>query len=415
MTPSRRSFYALAIAEIFSLSGTRLSMVAIPWLVLTTTNDPFLTGVVVFAEMLPYVIAKALGGPFIDRLGARTISIAGDLGSVVAVALVPLLHMFDALSIYALLPIVFVMGTMRGPAEAAKMTLVPAVAQTAGLPLERVTGVTGTIERLASTIGAAAAGGLVALVGPASALGFNVVMLGASALVLALGVTKTISAKTEDDGADATGYWQELVSGWNFLRNDRVLVGIVFVVAITNFADQANVSVLMPVWTQTQGHGAAVLGLLFAAFSGFSVLGSVLATGLGERMPRLVVFATAFLITGFPRFFVLMLDVPLVAVLATIAIAGFAAGFLNPILSAVIFERIPKPLVGRVSALVTALGITLMPLGGLAAGAVVSAFGLNAALALAGVIYLAATMMPLTLKSFRAFAHRPERHMAEPG
>lgn len=408
MNRSRHSFYALAIAEIFSLSGTRLSMVAIPWLVLTSTHDPFLTGVVVFAEMLPYVIAKALGGPFIDRMGARTVSIAGDLCSVVAVALVPLLHMFDALSIFALVPIVFVMGAMRGPAEAAKLALVPAVAEGAGLPLERVTGVTGSIERLASTIGAAAAGGLVAFAGPATALGLNVLTLGASALVLALGVTKTMSANTEEGDIDPTTYWQELASGWNFLRRDSVLVGIVFMVAITNFVDQGNVSVLMPMWAQMTGHGAAVLGLLFATFSGFSVLGSVLATGLAERLPRLAVFATAFLIAGFPRFVVLMLDVPLFAVLATIAIAGFAAGFLNPILSAVMFERIPRPLVGRVSSLTTALGFILMPLGGIAGGAVISAFGLNAALAAAGIIYFAATMLPLTLKSFRVFAHRPE-------
>lgn len=415
MTRSRRPFFALAMAEIFSLSGTRLSMVAIPWLVLTTTSDAFLTGVVVFAEMLPYVIAKAMGGPFIDRLGARTISIAGDLGSVVAVALVPVLHMFDALSITALLPIVFVMGAMRGPAEAAKMALVPAVAESAGLPLERVTGVTGTIERLASTIGAAAAGALVALLGPASALAFNVVTLGAAALVMLVGIDRSISAKTEDAENNPEGYWRQWAVGWNFLRRDSVLVGIVFMVAITNFVDQANVSVLMPVWAQITGQGAAVLGLLFATFSGFSVLGSVLATGLAERLPRLVVFATAFLITGFPRFLVLMLDVPLFAVLATIATAGFAAGFLNPILSAVIFERIPKPLVGRVNSLVTALCFTLMPIGGLAAGAMISAFGPNVTLATAAAIYFAVTMLPLTLKSFRAFAVRPEPQTNQPG
>ena len=34
-------------------------MVAIPWLVLTTTGSPRWTGLVAFAEMLPYVLAKA--------------------------------------------------------------------------------------------------------------------------------------------------------------------------------------------------------------------------------------------------------------------------------------------------------------------------------------------------------------------
>lgn len=402
-----RAFFALALAEVFSLTGTRLSMIAIPWLVLTTTEDPFLTGVVAFAEMLPYVAAKALGGPFIDRLGARTVSIAGDLTSMATIALVPLLHLTGNLSIYLLLPLVALMGALRGPAESAKHAMVPAVAEAGNLPLERVTGVTGTIERLASTIGAAVAGGLVALMGPALALGFNVITLTASALVVTIGISAKLGAATEDENPAPASYGQELRAGWQFLKNDAVLVGIVVMVAITNFVDQANFSVMMPVWADASGEGAAVLGLVFACFSGFSVAGAALATGLARRLPRLTVYFTAFLMAGLPRFVIFMFDVPLAAILSVVAIAGFSAGFLNPILSAVIFERIPKPLVGRVSSLVTALCFTLMPLGGLAAGAMISVFGLNAALLTAGVIYLGATMLPLTLKSFRAFAERP--------
>jgi len=37
-------------------------MIAIPWFVLTTTGSAALTGVVAFAEMAPYLVAKALGG-----------------------------------------------------------------------------------------------------------------------------------------------------------------------------------------------------------------------------------------------------------------------------------------------------------------------------------------------------------------
>ncbi len=402
-----RAFFALALAEVFSLTGTRLSMIAIPWLVLTTTQDPFLTGLVAFAEMLPYVAAKALGGPFIDRLGARTISIAGDLTSMVTIALVPLLHLTGGLSIYVLLPLVAIMGALRGPAESAKHAMVPAIAEAGNLPLERATGVTGTIERLASTIGAAVAGGLVALMGPALALGFNVFALGASALVVAFGISSRLNAATENEKPEPLGYLEELRTGWRFLKGDAVLVGIVVMLAITNFVDQGAFSVMIPVWVESSGEGAAILGFVFACFSGFSVLGAAVATGLAQRLPRLTVYFTAFLITGLPRFIIFMLDVPLATVLSVVAIAGFSSGFLNPILSAVIFERIPRPLVGRVSSLVTALCFTLMPLGGLAAGAMISVFGLNAALLAAGLIYLGATMLPLTLKSFRAFSERP--------
>ena len=49
-------------------------------------------------------------------------------------------------------------------------------------------------------------------------------------------------------------------------------------------------------------------------------------------------------------------------------VSGFAAGFINPVLGAVIFERIPEPLVGRVSSLSTAMCFALIPFGGLVGG-----------------------------------------------
>ena len=53
--PSQRALRGWLTAEAVSLTGTRVSMVAIPWLVLTTSGSATWTGVVAFAEMLPYV------------------------------------------------------------------------------------------------------------------------------------------------------------------------------------------------------------------------------------------------------------------------------------------------------------------------------------------------------------------------
>ena len=59
-------------------------------------------------------------------------------------------------------------------------------------------------------------------------------------------------------------------------------------------------------------------------------------------MPRFQVYLWAFLITGLPRFVVLALGAPLWLVLATCVLGGFASGFLNPILGAVMYERVPE-------------------------------------------------------------------------
>src|SRR5690606_2597640 len=223
----KRSFVALAAVQVFSLSGTRLSMIAIPWLVLTLTGDAILTGVVAFAEMAPYVAAKALGGPLIDRLGARRISMLGDLGSLLAVGMVPLLDLAGLLSVPALIPLVVLLGALRGPADAAKHAMVPAVARDGGLSLERTTGVMGTIDRRAGMVGAGAAGALVAALGAAPALAFTALTFGLSAATIALGLS---IAPRPVEAAEPGGYGQQLREGFDFLRGDALLVAIAVMV-----------------------------------------------------------------------------------------------------------------------------------------------------------------------------------------
>lgn len=399
---NRAPIIALAFAEIASLLGSRLSMIAIPWLVLTTTGNPLLTGLVGFAEMLPYVLAKALGGPLIDRLGTRRVAIAADLASMAAVALVPLLHFAGLLQLPTLFPIVILLGALRGPADAAKQSMVPAVAKLAGVAIERITGIMGTIDRMAGALGAAAAGGLVAIIGPAPALLVAVATCGLAALITAIGLRLPRVAPSTDA---KPSYFAELGEGWRYFRTDAVLVGIVVMIAMTNLLDQAYVAVLVPVWANLVGD-AALLGAVIATFSAAAVIGAALATLLAPRLPRLIVYTAAFLICGAPRYLVFAIDTPIVALFAIVAMSGYASGFINPIISAVMFERIPPALVGRVNSLIGALAWMLIPFGGLVGGALVTIFGLKAAFAIAGVAYLIATMLPLALPSFRSIAHR---------
>jgi Na+/melibiose symporter-like transporter len=273
------------------------------------------------------------------------------------------------------------------------------------VPLVRVTGVAGTVERLATTVGAGLAGGLITLIGPSTALIVNAVTFALAALIVWLWIPARRNAAAT--AAPKASYLTDLREGFDFLRKDAVLVGIVVMVAITNLLDQAASTVLLPVWILNAGYDAALLGLLFAIFSGASIGGAAIAAAIGERLPRLLVYVVAFMLAGLPRFVVFAIDAPLVVVFLTLAIGGFASGFLNPILQAVIFERIPKPLVGRVSALTFALCWSLLPFGGLVAGALIAGIGLGPALWVTGLAYFAATLMPLAWRSFRAFSDRP--------
>ena len=393
-------------AETISLSGTRVSMIAIPWFVLTTTGSATQTGLVAFAEMGPYVLAKGLGGPLIDRLGARRVAITADMASVAAVGAIPLLHGLDLLSFPLLLVLVAIAGALRGPADGAKHALIPAIVEAAAVPMERVTGLAGAVERLASTVGAAAAGVLVAAIGPTQALVLDAGSFAVSALLIAL--TAPRKRVAGDEEVDDAPYLTQLRAGWQFLRGDRVLVAITSMVAVTNLLDMAYMSVFVPVWAKESGGGAAAIGLLFATFSAAAVLGSVVAATIAERLPRYTTYLVAFLLVGAPRFLVLAFDLPIAVVLTVAVIGGFSTGFINPILGAVIFERIPAPLVGRVTSLSNSLCWALIPFGGVAGGLTVAAIGLAPALAVFGAAYFAATMLPALLPQWREIDRRPD-------
>ena len=408
----RRPLYGWLTAEAISITGTRLSMVAIPLFVLESTGSPTKTGLAAMAEMLPLVLFKVLGGPIIDRLGARRIAITCDLASVAAVGAIPLLHDSGLLSFPLFLLLIAVAGGLRGPGDGAKQSLIPALVSAADVPMERVTGLSGAVERTASMLGVGLAGVLVATMGAANALLIDAASFGISAAVLswATGRLPRFSATAANDPA---GYTTQLREGWDFLGGDRLLLGIAVMVALTNLLDAAWSSVLMPVWSLEPGRGPAALGLLFALWSASSALGALCAAAWAARLPRYTVYLVAFLIAGLPRFVILAFDTPLAAVLVVFAVGGFASGFLNPVLGAVMFERIPPHLVGRVGSLSSAMCWALMPLGGLLGGVLVEVGSLAFAMVACGIAYFVVTMLPAVDPRWREMDRRPEKNGVE--
>jgi MFS family permease len=394
----RAALYGWLVSEAVSLTGTRISMLAIPWFVLTTTGSSTRMGITAFAEMAPYVVAKAASGPWVDRLGAKRVSVAADVVSIAAVGLVPVLHATGLLSFPLLVALVAVAGAVRGPGDGARQALVPTIVAAADVPMERATGLSGAIDRLASTVGAAFAGVLIALIGAAPAIVVDAASFAFSAALLALTAPRSAPRARAEA---ATSYRTELLAGWNFLRRDALLVSMVSMIAITNLLDAAYASVLVPVWAKDSGGGAAAMGVLFAVFSGAAVLGSVIAASYAARLPRFTTYVVAFLVGGLPRFVVLALHTPLAVVLAVAVLGGFAAGFINPILGAVLYERIPEDLMGRVTALNSSLCWAGIPLGGLVGGLLVTAAGLSPAVLAAGVLYFGATLLPVLNRHWR--------------
>lgn len=375
-----------------ALTGTHVSAIALPWFVLVTTGSAAQTGLLASCEMAPYVAVKAFAGPVVDRAGPRVVSWTTDVLSAIAAVTVPLLYSAGRLDFGVLLGLVALIGAARGPGDLAKEIMVPEAAERARVPLERATGLSGVTERLASTVGPAAGGALVALLGPMTALTAIAGCFAAGSVIIALCLPRGMGlpVRPETDGQQG-GYWKRFGEGFGFLRSEPLLLTVVATIAVTNLLDAAFRTVLLPVWAKESGNGPGAIGLSVAVMGAAAVAGSLIAAVVAHRMRRRLVFFTGFLLAGAPRFAVLALDVPLWAVAAVFAVSGFGAGFLNPILGALLFERVPRRLLGRVGALGDAAAWSGIPLGGLAAGVAVGSLGLVPSLLAAGAAYFLTT------------------------
>ncbi|MGW2148095.1 MFS transporter [Nonomuraea bangladeshensis] len=384
-----RPLAGVLAAVAVSLTGTRVSAIAVPWFVLVTTGSPVWTGVVAFAEMAPYVVVKLMAGPLLDRIGPRRVSLAGDVVSAGAAGAIALLHALSLLPLGVLAGLVAVIGAARGPGDLAKSIMVPEAAGRGRVPLERATGLMGAVERLAQLVGPVAGGATVAAVGAPAGLAVSAACFGLGSVVVAWALPRGMGhrAPASPDREDG-GYWRRFGQGWAFLRGQPLLLVLIATVAVTNLLDAAYAQVLGPVWAEGSGHGPAVWGLS-RGFMGLTAIGGgLVAAGLAHRLRRRPVFFAAFLVAGPPQYLILAVDgVPVWAVMAVFGVGGFCGGFLNPILGAVAYERVPRDLLGRVGALQTSLAFSGIPVAGVLAGAAVAAAGLAPVLVTCGVVY----------------------------
>lgn len=413
-TVRRTPLYGLLSAYLVSQTGTAMSALAIPWLVLTTTGSAAQTGVVGFAEMAPYVLLQATAGPFADRVGLRRTCVGGNAVAALVVCAIPALDAIDALSFGLLVALIAVAGATRGVSDAAASPLVPGTAKLGAVGMERAAGLYSAANRTGLLLGMPLAGLLIGITSAPTVLVVDGISFGVAAVVI--GACVPLAAQPDVDDAEPMTprrYVHELAEGARFLRADRLLLGIVTMVAVTNLVDQALISVLLPVWVRSRLHDAEGLGFIGGALSAGLLAGVLLGAWLGHRLPRRTTYAVGFLISAAPPFVALAAADTLPPVLVVFVVAGVAGGVMNPIIGAVAYERIPPALQARVLGAVRSSAWIGIPIGSLVGGALVAAIDLRPALLVAGTVIFVATLAPFVFPAWRELNRKPETAPAE--
>ena len=380
----RAPLYALYGADAISLSGNAVAQVAIPWFVLTTTGSAALTGLAVFFNFLPIVLAAFFGGVVVDRLGFRATSVVADLASFGAVAAIPLLHSTVGLELWQLMTLVFVGALLDAPGATARAALFPDVVEEAGVPMERASGIRAGIQQGSTLVGAPLGGVLVATLGATGALWLDAAsFLFSAALVVVFVPRPHADGETEERGR----FFAELAEGLRFIWDQRLTRALVAMVLLTNLIEAPG-SVVLTVFAQEEYDSATALGLMLGVLGGAALAGALVYSAIGHRLPRrrTFLFCFAFVPVGY---LVLATQPSLPVALLALGVAGLAAGPINPLLFTVQTEIVPSHLRGRVFGAVRAGAWAAIPLGILLGSASVALAGVAVTFLAMGVLLAA--------------------------
>lgn len=373
MLRDRTPVFGLLLANIISVTGNMLALIALPWFVLETTGSAAKTGLVGFSVALPAFIAGVFGGTLVDRVGYKRMSIVSDVVSGVGVAAVPLLYHTIGLAFWQLLVFVFIGALLDVPGMTARRSMIPELTRTGGFRLEQINSAFESVQYISLLLGPPLAGVLIAWLGAS-----NVLWIDAASFVASAGVIAAVvpSQSLHRDPESSSRYIDEMMAGLRFLRRDRVLFALAISLAITNFLGSSFFSVLFPVYVQDHYGRATVLGLMGAAFGVGALAGSVTYGAVGHRLPRRLIWMAGFIIAPL-ELWALTATSWIPVIVGAMVIGAFFTGPINAMMVTIRHERIPEGLRGRVFSTYSAIAMAAAPAGMLLVGYAIEGIGLR--------------------------------------
>jgi len=352
----------LWIGQLLSDTGTEISMLAYPLLVLALTRSAVLAGVVGTAQAITRLCLQLPAGALADRLDRRLTMIICDAMRTVLLALLAILIAAHLAS----WPVVLIVGMVEGGASA---IFTPAA--TAALP-----GIVpdGQLERAwAATEGRTYGAGLA---GPA--LGGVLFGLGRAVPFLADAISYGASFSTvsrirgrfrAEKAAGRKALWREVADGLQLVWRVPILRAVTIQAPLVNFAFNGVIFTIILAMRQ-HGTSADVIGLVQAAIAAGGLLGAVVAPQLQGRV-RLGTLVAAITLAGALLFGAAALLIPSPLVAAPVSADLLLAPAVNAALVAVMLRGTPEHVRGRVTNTVGMVAMALAALAPLTAGLLV--------------------------------------------
>jgi MFS family permease len=396
---AHRNFRLLFLGRAISFFGTNVVPVALAFAVLDI-GDATDLGLILGARTLAQIAALLVGGVIGDRLSRKLVLIGSDSASFAIQLTMGVLLVVGHAEIWQLIVLQLAGGAAAAFHSPASTGLVP---QT--VPAEELQQANGfmTLARFSTTIGGAAAGGiLVATIGSGPAIVIDAGTYAVSALLIA-GMRLPAQARA----MAAPNFLRELREGWSAFVEQRWIPIAAGWIALYFFFTLAPVLVLGPAIAKEALGGSSAWATVLTGEAIGAMLGALV--GLRWRPVRPMVSLGLVFLGAAIQPALLALESPVALIATAAALTGFAFAVGTVLFETLVQERVRPEQLSRVSAYDWFVAMCALPLGYAVAGPAGLALGMSTVLWFGAAWILVSTIVLIRLAPIRELRwNRPE-------
>lgn len=389
-----RGFQALFAGSLISNTGDGVRLAALPLLAAYLSSSPLVIASVTAAQYLPWVTFAPIGGALVDRWDRRRIIMATQALRGLVMAVLTVLILADAVAIWQLCVVAFVITAGEILVDPAIVALVPTVVEDE--QLDTANGRISSVEILTNDF----AGGPIGAAAFAWTMWVPFVVDTVSYLGSVLPFSRLPKQPMPSVPTEArspvrkSSLGEEAREGFNWLRTHPILGPLTAANVVYFFGFSSGFSLLVVLVTQEVGASALTFGLVLAAGAIGAFIGSLAGGRLAATFGRRATLAGTVALQGVGLVALALVDSGWQQAVIWFA-AGIPAGAQRPVSRTLQQRLTPNHLLGRVniSARVFTRGIIIV--GALTSGLVASAVGIRWAFVLGGVIELLAAVLVL--------------------
>lgn len=377
-------FRLVFAAQVISMLGTNLTMVAVNLQVYELTRSSLQVGAVAFVFGLSLMVGMLAGGVLADRADRRTVVVSTRAIVVLVFVGLAVNSALPAPHLWVVYLAAVLAGGINGLGGPALLAVVPSLVGPERLAA--AASLTALATQFGAVIGPAVAGVVAAGPGLAVCFAADALCFAVSAILLCF----LPALPPPEQGRDQRPI-RSIIDGFSFVRGDRVVGGVLLIDTIAMVFAMPNV--LFPeLGTVHFGGGPETVGLLYSATAAGAFVGALVSGWAGRAARTGVVLAGSVIVYG-TAIACLGLTASLWIALAALACAGLADTISEILRRALIQHRTPDRLQGRVGGLFLAQAIVAPGAGNMTAGLLARVLPIHAVPLLGGAVCIAGALL----------------------